>query len=301
MDEIKQKLGLALKEERERQNISLEDISVKLKISEEYLTAVETAQISELPSELYFNLFAKSYCEAIGIDFSRTVEAIEIEIEEEKETPSKKKTSTSANSTDEEGEEYDTESYDGSSLQESKNWMIYAAALIVVIAFVVMYSFMNKNSAEKEARESEKQKQSEQFKAKFSGYKWPSDEYKKASPLSLSLTATEESWATVLADGDTAIFRNLIPGRIYYVEAKYRLRVSIGIPKNVKIMLNKREVNLVNPESRRISKVHINQLNLEDFLNPKPVEVSNKIEAPQESKPVTSPPAKETSSEVDSL
>ena len=70
-----------------------------------------------------------------------------------------------------------------------------------------------------------------------------------------------------MTDGDTAIFRKLIPGRVYEASAKYRMVVSIGVPSAVDIELNGRLANLRDEESRRISKVHINQTNLESFFN----------------------------------
>ncbi|MFQ6007614.1 MAG: helix-turn-helix domain-containing protein [Candidatus Zixiibacteriota bacterium] len=80
--ELHNKIGLLLKLERERQNLTWEDLSAQLKISKRNLEHIEAGNADALPSELYFNLFAKSYAEMLGIDYSRTVEAIKEEVGE---------------------------------------------------------------------------------------------------------------------------------------------------------------------------------------------------------------------------
>lgn len=95
---------------------------------------------------------------------------------------------------------------------------------------------------------------------------WSATGYVEPDSLRLSLTAREASWATVVADGDTVIYRNLIPWRTYQAAARYRLQVSIGIPRVVEALLNGQPVDLSNPQTGRISKVQINQVNLDGFV-----------------------------------
>ena len=80
MGEIETKLGELLKLERERQGKKLSVISENLRISEANLRAVEEGDMAAVPSEVYFKLFAKSYAEAIGIDYGATIEAIRASI-----------------------------------------------------------------------------------------------------------------------------------------------------------------------------------------------------------------------------
>jgi len=82
--------------------------------------------------------------------------------------------------------------------------------------------------------------------------------------------AREESWATVVADGDTTthLYQTLVPGRQYTRTAKYRLRVSIGIPRLVDINLDGKPAYLADPETGRISQVEIDQTNRDKFGSP---------------------------------
>ena len=80
MNELYTKFGELLRLERERQNLKIEDLASDLKISEGNLEALESGNRDDLPSETYFGLFAKSYAEALGIDYSRTMEALREEL-----------------------------------------------------------------------------------------------------------------------------------------------------------------------------------------------------------------------------
>ncbi|MCK4462304.1 MAG: helix-turn-helix domain-containing protein, partial [candidate division Zixibacteria bacterium] len=75
MSELYVKIGKLLKMERVRQAIELGDLASDLKVSRGNLEAIEDGDIARLPSELYFKLFAKSYAEALGVDYEATVEA----------------------------------------------------------------------------------------------------------------------------------------------------------------------------------------------------------------------------------
>ncbi|HEX2896536.1 MAG TPA: RodZ domain-containing protein, partial [candidate division Zixibacteria bacterium] len=74
--------------------------------------------------------------------------------------------------------------------------------------------------------------------------------------------------ATVMSDGDTIIFRRLLPGKGYIAAAKYRLVVSIGVPEAVDVEINGRLVDLRDPVNQRISRVEVNQANLQSYLDP---------------------------------
>jgi hypothetical protein len=72
----------------------------------------------------------------------------------------------------------------------------------------------------------------------------------------------------VLADGDTVLFQNLTPWREYLVAARYRVLVSIGIPRVAEVKLNGVPMYLADSVSGRVSQVEINQINKDDFINP---------------------------------
>ena len=280
MNEIYKKLGLLLKLERERRHLELEKISQELKISEQHLEAIEDGEPENLPAQLYYNLFAKSYAELLGIDFNRTIEAIKVDIgepieevepdaseeTEKAEKPAKKTRPAKKGKAKEEKE------------PSPYRWLfniLYAVAAVFVI-FVAVYLIWFHQPPTEASMEvlpgasdhgSEAGDTSEAANAAYARYNWNTPSYKAPGPIKLQLTAREESWATVVADGDTALFRTLVPYRQYDISSKYRMLISIAHPSVVDVTLNGEKVDLRDPESRRISRVLIDQANVDDYIN----------------------------------
>jgi len=60
--------GKILKTEREKQGKSLKEISVNLKLSNDYLTAIEEDNYSELPAEVFTKAYLRLYADELGLD-----------------------------------------------------------------------------------------------------------------------------------------------------------------------------------------------------------------------------------------
>jgi cytoskeleton protein RodZ len=279
MNQVHKKLGELLKLERERRRVSLDDLSIELKIPLASLESVESGDISTLPSEVYYSLFAKSYAEALGIDYARTIEAIKEDIGESLEPvePSGAERAESA-LPDQKGlkehEEGPKAAGDESSGYVKKLALIMGAIIAAFIVFLGLNMLLSGDDSHEASREVPATTETEPAEepesgdedALYASYDWNVPEYAAPQPFTLRLAARGESWATILADGDTAVFRNMLPGRVYTVTAKHRMRVSVAVPSQVDIELNGQPVNLVNPEDRRISRVEITQVNLQSVL-----------------------------------
>ncbi len=298
MSELHVKIGKLLRLERQRQGIALDDMSTKLKISMGNLERVEEGNLDALPSELYFNLFAKSYAEALGINYAATVEAIKEDIGQplEPEDSAKKgmpdDVTGAATAPGREG----APSGAGPKGRANflRNFAIFFGILIVLFLIFMLVNkfFLGRDNGdpaldrptEAASADTSAEKQPAADESEFAAYDWNVPRYQKPSDLQLKLVARQKSWATVLADGDTAIFRTLTPGKVYTVSARYRLRVSVAVPSVVDVELNGRSVDLRNPATRRISRVAISQVNLDSFLNPPEpgVDIADK---PKDTKP----------------
>ena len=311
MSEVYKKLGNLLKLERERQKIELSKISEELKISEENLRSVEEGDLSSLPSELYFKLFAKSYSETLGIDYGKTVEAIQEDLGElpdmeadakiggGEEEPDKEKATSKTRKRDEEKEDQEEEP-SGSFFKKALYWFIAICAgfaIILVIQFVFLDKAPHETSAGNETvpavvEEAADDVEGSEANSDLAGFNWDVPSREAPSPLTLKIVAREECWATILSDGDTAVFRNLVPWREYDLEAQYRFLVSIAHPSVVEVTLNDRKVDLRDPESRRISRVRIDQVNAADFPEAgaeAPARVSRPSTPPPQPQPTTQP------------
>ena len=295
MNEIDLKLGQLLKLERERRQLALTAVSEELKISEENLVFIETGRRDALPGDLYFNLFAKSYAELLGVDYARTVEAIKdelgIEVNGAAATEPDKPTRTEAAAEKErpDGDEAESDEHtERAAFKRLLPWLLGVVGLFVVVLAVVLIFF---NSGPEPTAEEDAAVQTTEAKAEvqepdraaseYANYDWNTPDYQSPPPLTLVLVAREASWATVLADGDTAVFQTLRPWREYRAEAEYRLVVSLAHPRLVDVKLNGQAVDLRDPQSRRISRVEVNQANVAQLLSrPEPEPADTQVARP---------------------
>ncbi len=277
MSELEIKIGALLKLERERLQIDLADLSEELRITEANLINIEKGEIDELPSIIYFGLFAKSYAEALKIDYAATVDAIKADIELiDKAPPIKKDVQQDTTNSDQKTEKKSKKS--SSFLKKPTNRKVFYIVIIAILlvgGYFVISQLIKDMQADTSL--SADSNQTEQTTAgqtgdgtdnKYANYDWNVPQYNKAEELKLQLTARAESWATIFADGDTALFRNLFPGRTYEITAKYRLTLSVAVPSVVDIDLNGNRINPVSTETGRISRVKINQVNVDSFIDP---------------------------------
>lgn len=274
-NELYVKYGATLKAERERQQLDLEELAEQLKINLEHLEAIESGDIDSLPSELYFALFAKSYSEALGLDYARTMEAMKEEFDEAARREDRKARKTAEAREQAEAEESETESDAPKGKRFTGRLLLIFALLVIaflVFVFVAERVFDNApgtiethddDTGEPAALTGDRETE------RYGDYDWSAVEpYEQPEKLSLAMTAERDSWVTVVADGDTVIFRQLDAGRSATATADYRLRVSISVPSAVTTRLNDEVVELRDPNTRRISRVEINQANVDRFLNP---------------------------------
>lgn len=82
--------GLFLKKIREKMEVTLEEMSLKIKVSKSYLEAIETDHFENLPAEVYTKGFFHSYLNYLGVDKKELVEAL-MEIYRSKKRLIKKK------------------------------------------------------------------------------------------------------------------------------------------------------------------------------------------------------------------
>lgn len=259
MGELHTILGRLLKTERERQNRTLAELAQELKIAEGHLLAIEAGDIGGVPSELYFKLFARSYCEALGIDYAKAIEAIREDVHEREpasqiatdERPTMPRPSLSRS--------------DSSAGKGKGSMLIFVAIGAIVIAAIVWLVLSNKDTFVLDTSGSdsttvemdEPQQDSEPVATRTN---------RESMALSLDLVARDRTWAVVIADGDTALQTNLKPWREYYIGARDSLIVSIGTPLAVELMLNGTTANLTDPEHGTISSVVITPENLAMFI-----------------------------------
>lgn len=87
MMETKRTIGEILKQTREEQKLTLDEISVTTRIRVKYLSAIEADNYDVLPSSVQKKGFVRSYARALGLDPSPLIAQLRLTIEEESGEP----------------------------------------------------------------------------------------------------------------------------------------------------------------------------------------------------------------------
>lgn len=278
MSELHRKLGELLAIERKRQQLKLDDIASELKMPTSNLEYVESGDTSKLPSEIYFDLFAKSYATLLGIDFDATKQAIKEELgislepgddtRPAPERPDQKPTKITPN----EAPATDT-STEGSGLFKKLAYMM-GGLVLLLIAFVLVNRFLLGEDAEPDSSAIANETITEEIASSpddraepelFTDFIWGTPPDTSPDSIRLTLRARGESWATVITDGDTAFYNTLKANQVRNIGARYRMLVLVGVPSQVDIELSGQSVDLRNARGR-ISRAEVTQLNLADLL-----------------------------------
>jgi len=269
MTEIHVKLGKLLQMERERRQLTLADMAQELKITESNLEHIENGNVAGLPGELFFNLFAKSYAEALGIDYTKTVEAIREDIGEPVDTPAEGELATSESVAEHKGREelkpiVRPEISSPGSQTRQKLSPISIIAVVMIAAVMVLAWYLFKDQTRVSLLEKGKQVL-HAFHVDTAGNE---EAITQAIPanLNLKLKARDRCWATVLADGDTALAMNLKPQRDYSVGAQDRLLISLSEPLAVDVIVNGKRLDLTDPEKGTVEKVIVTLSNMNLFI-----------------------------------
>ncbi|MFH1741542.1 MAG: helix-turn-helix transcriptional regulator [bacterium] len=265
MNELHSRFGELLKLERERRGMALSTVSSELKVPEDTLIKIESGQADSLPPGPYLALFSKSYAEYLGIDYAKTVEAIREDLGESLEpvTPEDTQQGETQGKSDRPVPEFSTAN---TRKPRRQTGLVMGGGVIVVVFLAVIYlvffegerDLTSQNEVISPAPDSTNlwhDSTSDQYALQEFGD--DSAGFSGSDSLRLTITAHDSSWATVLADDDTALFEMLAPERPYNVSASERLVVTFGVPEVVDVLLDGYPANLARARTGYISRVLI--------------------------------------------
>ena len=265
MNELHTRFGDLLKLERERRGIALSTVSSELKVPEDTLLKIESGQADSLPPGPYLALFSKSYAEFLGIDYAKTVEAIREDLGESLEPVESEDTQQdeAPGQSDKPVPEYRTAS---TRTPRKQTGLVMGGGVIVVAFLAVIYLVFFEGERDQvsqnegiypEAESANMWRDSTEDHSVLEEFGNDSAGFSASDSLKLTITAHDGSWATVLADDDTALFQMLTPERPYNVSANERLVVTIGVPEVVDVLLDGFPANLAKGATGDISRVLI--------------------------------------------
>lgn len=291
MEDWHQKIGHLLALERQRRDIEIDEVAADLKITAEHLGSIEAGNPGGLPSPLYFDLFAKSYAEYLGIDYAATVQAIKEQLEEIEQPPLDKKRARtdkgksaqvgSGKSPGDSGEEDEEGQRDRSAAFRKLAWILGGAIVLLLVFLVVNALWLDPGDSGQSAlqrtadTESVVESPDQKTLEEAALIEWREPPEGPPPPIVVRLQARQRSWTEILTDGDTAWQGNLNAGSWVEETARYRSEISVGVPAQVDVTINGDTVNLRNAKER-IYREDVNQLNLAEVLAGKrPFETSN--------------------------
>ncbi len=269
-------VGKLLKNERERQELSLEDVSDRTKINIKYLQAIEEDRKDGFPGDLYCELFTKSYAEALGLEYARIKAGTFTPPDKPKESEKKTRhaSTKSASKTkkldtvdsvpagqsgivsnsgvlSDKTAEPESDESENSGKHDVVKYLVIVGAVVFCLLIVVVYISISSekpgtdNAVTNEAESSEsmpsqqipddqlgvdKEINTDLNAAGTSIVDSGADGPVKIYPDSLEVmfTSTQESWASVVADGDTVFARFFKPGDENLFRAERELDVTLG-------------------------------------------------------------------------
>jgi transcriptional regulator with XRE-family HTH domain len=253
MSELYIRLGKALKLERQGKNLPITQLADQLKTSETTLERVEEGDLSSFSSPVYFSLYAKSYAEALGVDYVRTLDAIRDDLGESAEpvapaTLSKTPVATAPAA--------DSPAPYG----KRKPLWLFISLLVVVVAVVVTWIVLSGIGGKSATPVIATPPQSFIPPAADSLATAMAD----TSVITLSLAARGSSWVALMTDGDTALFRTFSAGETLEVSAIRQMILTVGTPAQIDLKLNGHPVKLAD-RSGRIASVVITPANVRAY------------------------------------
>ena len=273
MNELYARFGELLKLERERRGMALSTVSSELKVPEDTLLKIESGQADSLPPGPYLALFSKSYAEFLGIDYSKTIEAIREELGESLEPATPENTQRDEAPDKPEKPVPDHRTADIRTPRK-KTGLVMGGGVVVIAILIVIYLVFLGGKRDRSSRNegiypgadsANTWHDSTDDQSALQGFGDDSAEFSDSDSLKLTITAHDGSWATVLADDDTALFQMLTPERPYNVSAGERLVVTIGVPGVVDVLLDGYPANLVDATTGDISRVLIDHDGRDQF------------------------------------
>lgn len=277
-------IGEALKNAREKKNLTLSEISQKLRIKEVYLEALEKGHYYVFPGLSYGSGFLRTYALFLGLDAKKLVEAFHKETSEIKVEPAQMPIPKNSN------------------LMPSFKTILNAFIFLLII-YLVWYIYVNlttpiipedtlkneeqtlqlltQNSPNKAQNEAEinsdaaipllidsvsvTKEQPVQMKAPESTPtpKPTTKTYGSPKTTGMALVATDEVWVRIMDDDGTVFERVLYPGDRYNLpERAEDLRIRTANAGALKVYVNDKEVRLLGEKGKFLNGF---PLNIENF------------------------------------
>jgi len=254
-------IGNSLRKKRIELGKELEEISEAIKVSTEYLKAIESGNFKTLPSIVYFKLFVRSYAQEMGIDGNKLLEEFDDADEaldsEDKFISDKQKPVIKR------------------SRPENETPLLKIGlilAIVVIIVFAAIIIFVPREEQESETgdlgqTDGVTEINSDSQSVLIGDTTALEETAPEVNvPMRLGILIKDSCWIVVAADGDTVLENTLQSGIRKSYTADYRFLISIGNPYNVELRINDTLLRDFSNQGRVVKGFEINRLNKADLF-----------------------------------
>jgi cytoskeleton protein RodZ len=243
-------IGKALKEAREMQNISLEQVEEETKIRRKYLQALENEQYDILPGQVYAKAFLKSYAKFLNLNVEEVMAAYaqvgleEIPTEQENSKSNIEKSPMSA----------PPKSLTRSSTKsrtKSRTWL-YLGTILAAIALLISALYFANAQKRNQLPQPPDGEQAAQ-----SGEQPAAQEptTKQTEGVTLTFNVVKDScWMRVVVDGTPAFQGELQAGQTQEFTGKENISFTLGNAGVVQVELNGEELGYLGDEGAVINR-----------------------------------------------
>jgi cytoskeletal protein RodZ len=253
-------VGQRLREAREAQGMSIEDVAAQTRIPTRHLASLEASEWDKLPAATYSVGFAKNYAGAVGLDRNEIGDQLRAEMGGTRPAPAH------------------PEIFEAVDPARTMPKGLVIGALVLLVLVVLALTWMNNNSLEVDEPVAE----ASNVSAPAANEVAPAATPAAATPV--VLTATDAVWIEV-KDGTLILKQGqLAPGDRYEVPANAAAPVlTTGKPEALAISVGSQQAPAVGQAGTRVSGV---SLKAADLLRPAPTTAA----ATQPPRPATTPP-----------
>jgi len=243
-------IGKALKEAREMQNLSLEQVEEKTKIRRKYLQALENEQYDILPGQVYAKAFLKSYAKFLNLNVEEVMAAYAQVGLKERSTEQETKKDTTEKAPMSTSPKLRTNSHTRSHTK-SRTWVYVGTILasIVLLVSVLYYA----NAQKKDQLQPPVDGQAAQSVEQQPTAQEPTTKQTEGLTLTFNI-AKDSCWMRVVVDGTPAFQGELQAGQTQEFTGKEKISFTLGNAGVVQVKLNGEELGYLGEEGAVINR-----------------------------------------------
>lgn len=246
-------IGAVLRREREKRDLTLEDIAEKTKIRTKYLEAIENERFEVLPGAVYVKGFITSYVKCLGIgDLPEVQEIMQVntnvqEIEEEKVSVPVKERNKQQHIEEE-------------PLNKKRSAIIMLSVLALCALLGVQWLFSGglQKDVQEEIMPPVEQMPEENIPSEPVEPVEPEPVYEglvmELTIIDLTVGVQDKCWLEVKGDGAQILNSTLLEGQTVKLEAKENLRLHLGNAGVVQITLNGQDLGTIGTKGEVVTR-----------------------------------------------